>query len=43
MTGGLWSRTPAPSNVGPAFYKGDFTINEHPQDTFLDMKVGTQN
>ena len=35
----MWSRTPAPSNVGPAMYKGDFIINDSPEDTFLDMQV----
>lgn len=38
-SGGLWSRTPTPSNVGPALFKGDFSINERPKDTFLDMAV----
>ncbi len=38
-SGGMWQRTPAPSGVGPALYKGMFRISSEPKDTFADMKV----
>ncbi len=39
-SGGMWERTPAPSGVGPALFKGSFTITGDPKDTFADMQVG---
>ena len=39
MAGGLWSRSSAGTQIGPTLFKGDFTINTTPQDTFIDMTV----
>ena len=38
-TGGMWLRTPASQDLGPTLFKGSFSINDIPQDTFIDMKV----
>ena len=35
----MWMRTPSPPSVGPALYKGTFTISDEPRDTFADMEV----
>lgn len=43
QSGGLWIRTPPtkPSSVGPALYKGEFSIADKTKDTFADMQVRT--
>ena len=38
-SGGLWKRTPATGNPGPALYKSSFSIRSEPKDTFADMTV----
>ena len=38
-SGGVWMRTPSPSNLGPALFKGSFFISDTPRDTFIDMQV----
>ena len=40
-SGGMWQRTPAPSQVGPTLFKGTLNINGQPKDTFLDMEVSS--
>jgi hypothetical protein len=42
QAGGLWSRVPVESHSGPTLFKGEFTINTDPLDTFLDMKGWTK-
>jgi len=37
-SGGMWQRTPATSDVGPALFKGTLNINGQPKDTFIDME-----
>ena len=37
--GGMWLRTPSTGEVGPSLFKGSFTINDVPKDTFIDMEV----
>ncbi|CAI7994266.1 Beta-galactosidase-1-like protein 2 [Geodia barretti] len=36
--GGVWLRTPAKEDSGPALFKGSFTIDGTPKDTFIDMQ-----
>ena len=43
VTGGLWTRSLSTTKVGPTLYKGDFTINGKPKDTFIDMTVIISN
>ena len=38
-SGGMWQRTPSAYNTGPSLFKGTFTIEDSPEDTFIDMKV----
>jgi len=40
-SGGMWQRTPATSDVGPALFKGTLNINGQPKDTFIDMEVSS--
>lgn len=42
MAGGLWSRSSPGTQIGPALFKGDFTISSTPQDTFIDMTGWTK-
>ncbi|CAI7994260.1 Beta-galactosidase-1-like protein 3, partial [Geodia barretti] len=41
--GGVWLRTPAKEDSGPALFKGSFTIDGTPKDTFIDMQVHNTN
>ena len=41
--GGVWLRTPANEDSGPALFKGSFTIDGTPKDTFIDMQVHNTN
>ena len=38
-SGGMWIRTPAPSDAGPSLYKASLIIEDQPKDTFVDMTV----